>query len=128
MGFTDAEMQYLDAAMLGRIATTSTDGEPDVSPVGFRLSAAGITVGGFDITATRKYRNVKSTGMAAFVVDDLVSTDPWQPRGVKVVGSAVIERSATGAESIRIRPTTVWSWGINAGAKAHHGRTEKRSF
>ena len=127
MGYTDAEVRFLRSQRLGRIATVSGAGEPDVAPVGFELAGDEIAIGGMDISRTRKYLNVKATERAAFVVDELVSVEPWQPRGLKVVGQARIEGTEAGG-SIRIAPQTVWSWGINDDAERHHGMTEKRPF
>jgi len=48
-------------------------------------------------------------------VDDLQSTQPWRPRGIKIHGVAeVVERSGHfGPGSyLVITPTVTWSWGI----------------
>jgi pyridoxamine 5'-phosphate oxidase family protein len=127
MDFTDAERAYLTAQRLGRIATASSDGQADVAPVTFTFSGNDLLVGGLDITKTRKYRNVLATGNAAFVVDDLVTVDPWKPRGVKVHGEAVIETAGNGKPRIRITPTTVWSWGVNDNAEKVFASIEKRT-
>jgi pyridoxamine 5'-phosphate oxidase family protein len=125
MVFTPAEREYLLSQRLGRIATAAADATPDVAPVGFSLDGDAIRVGGIDITRTLKYRNVLATGKAAFVVDDLLSVDPWRPRGVKVLGPARVVEHQESA-TIVIEPTTVWSWGLNEGApKRFHG-VEKR--
>ena len=126
--FTDAELEYLAGQRLARIATASPQGEPEVSPVGFRVDTRGIETGGLDITKTVRYRNIRATGRASMVIDDLASVDPWTPRGVKVRGAAEIVTDADGRASIRISPDTVWSWGINEGAETHFaGRIEKRA-
>lgn len=126
--FTDAETAYLRAQPLGRIATTSAAGVPDVAPVTFELHDDGtIEISGRDNPKTLKYRNVVATGRAAFVVDDLASTDPWRPRGVKVRGTAVTADGADGRPVLRIAPDTVWSWGLNEGAETHFaGMIERR--
>ena len=126
MTFTDAERDFLGQSALGRIATTSADHVPDVAPVTYVLDGDELVVGGMDITKTRKYHNVLATGTAAFVVDELVSTKPWRPRGVKVTGTAGITGTGAGA-SIRISPRTVWSWGLNQGAETRFGPVEKRT-
>jgi pyridoxamine 5'-phosphate oxidase family protein len=112
MVFTDAERAYLESQRLGRIATTSKAHEPDVAPVGFSVDGDDIVVGGIDITNTRKYHNVRATGRASFVVDDLVSTDPWTPRLVKVTGRAEVEDEPGGRPVLRVHPETVWSFGL----------------
>jgi pyridoxamine 5'-phosphate oxidase family protein len=115
MIFTDAELEYLGSQRLARIATASAKGEPDVAPVGFRLEGDDVVVGGLDLTKTRKYYNVKATGRASLVVDDLASTDPWRPRLVKVTGSADLGTDDRGKPTIRIHPETVWSFGLEEG-------------
>ena len=74
-----------------------------------------------------KWRNVLASGRAAFVVDDLATTDPWAPRGVKLRGAASADTDPDGRHVIRLTPETVWSWGINADAPTHFaGRIERR--
>ncbi len=127
MTFTEDERRFLAGQRLGRIATVSRTGEPDVAPVGFRLVGEAVEVGGFDNTKTRKYHNVKATGRASFVVDDLTSVDPWRPRGVKVTGRAEIDLDDRGKPLLRVHPETVWSWGINEGAEKVFAVVEKRT-
>lgn len=125
--FTDAELEYLRGQPIGRLASASPDGDPEVSAVGFSADVDGIVTGGFDITKTLRYRNITRTGRAAMVIDDLETIDPWAPRGVKVQGRAEIVTDDAGKAAIRIHPETVWSWGINVGAETYFaGRIEKR--
>jgi pyridoxamine 5'-phosphate oxidase family protein len=118
------EIAYLRSQLLGRLATVGTDGDPHVVPVGFRYNPDLDTIdtGGHGIAQSKKYRDVARSGRAAFVVDDLVSTDPWTPRMLAVRGRA--EVLPTGGqeiqpffaqELIRITPTWIGSFGINAG-------------
>ena len=123
--FTDAELEFLAGQRIARIATASATGQPDVSPVGFAVDGDSITSGGLDNTKTIRHRHLLESPVAALVVDDLASIDPWRPRGVKVRGSAVIEQVGGGMQ-IRITPETIWSWGINEGAETHFGPIEKR--
>lgn len=123
--FTEAELEYLAGQRIARLATASGAGQPDVSPVGFAVDGDSITSGGMDITKTIRYRHLQENPVAALVVDDLASIDPWRPRGVKVRGSAVIEQ-IDGGMQIRITPVTIWSWGINQDAETHFGPIEKR--
>src|SRR5262245_34389743 len=81
--FSEKEIAYLHSQRLARIATVSSDGKPDVAPVGFTFKSGRFLVGGMDLKRTLKYTNAKATGHAAIVVDDLHSADP-QPRGIKV--------------------------------------------
>jgi pyridoxamine 5'-phosphate oxidase family protein len=114
--FTHRELDYLRGERrLGRVATVGEDGMPHVAPVGWSYNAEhdAIEVGGHGFERTKKYRDVKTTGRAAIVIDDLASTDPWRPRGVEVRGRAeALERPAR----IRIHPERVVSWGIESDA------------
>ena len=129
MPFTAPERTYLASQPLGRIATVSPGGAPDVAPVGFRVHGDEILVGGMDNEATIKYRNVVATGRAAFVVDDLASRDPWEPRGLKIRGKADVVDGPGGRPEIRITPKTVWSWGLNHDAETYFNDVvERRDF
>ena len=95
MSFTDAEITYLRSQPLGRLATVSDDGQPDVVPIGFDFDGTYLYVSGYgDHTKTKKFRNVlDGNAQVALVIDDLVSTDPWTPRFLRVYGTAdVVER------------------------------------
>ena len=123
--FTDAEREFLTSAQLGRIATASAKGLPDVSPVTFGLEGDAIVSGGFDITKTVRYGYLQKNPRAVIVIDDLASVDPWSPRGVKVRGSATLE-DAAGGKRIRIVPEVIWSWGINTDADKRFLGIERR--
>jgi pyridoxamine 5'-phosphate oxidase family protein len=110
--FTEQELVYLDAQPLMRFASASPKGRPDVATVVFSVDGDDIVTTGFDITKTIRYRNITNNPRATVVIDDLASTDPWAPRGIKVRGSVTIEADAAG-ERFRISPEVIWSWGIN---------------
>lgn len=121
MTFTDAEIRYLDTQLLGRLATAGADGRPHVVPVSFRYDqeAGTIDCGGFHVETTKKWRDVQANPWAAIVIDDLVSTEPWQARMLEVRGRAEPvpaggERlgSAFGGAFIRIYPERKNSFGI----------------
>ena len=117
--FSEKEISYLQSQRLARIATVSSDGEPDVAPIGFTFDHGRLLVGGLDLKRTLKYTNAKATGRAAIVVDDLPSVSPPQPRGIKVHGTARIvpaEAHLGSTEYIEITPQKYWSWGIEAPA------------
>ncbi len=113
MSFTGEEITYLQSQPLARLATVDAGGQPDVVPVGFEFDGTVFYVGGIDLTATRKYRNIHAgDAKVALVVDDLASTDPWAPRFVRVYGRAdIVEREGRiGAASyLRIIPEISWS-------------------
>ncbi len=121
--FTQAELEYLGSQRLGRLATAAPSGMLQNNPVGFRVDAAAgtIDIGGWNMAASQKFRNVRANGRVAFVVDDLVSVQPWTVRGLEIRGHA---EALTGAEPpqpfmsgeiIRIHPERIFSWGIEPG-------------
>jgi pyridoxamine 5'-phosphate oxidase family protein len=123
--FSAAELDYLGSQPLGRLATVGHDGMPHVVPVAFRYDpdADCIDIGGHDFAKRKKFRDVQRTGMAAFVVDDVLP--PWRPRGVEVRGQAVT--LDTGGKTvnqrfddpiIRITPSRIVSWGLEDGFQA----------
>ena len=121
--FTSEEIAYLHAQLLGRLATIGADGDPHVVPVGFRYNPDldTIDIGGHGIARSKKYRDIVRSGRAAFVVDDLVTTDPWTPRMLSVRGRAETLPSGGEAigpgfapEMIRIHPEWIGSFGIDA--------------
>jgi pyridoxamine 5'-phosphate oxidase family protein len=129
--FTEAELEYLQSQRLGRLATEAPDGTLQNSPVGFRVDAeAGvISIYGRDLANTRKFRNVAANGKVAFVVDDIVSVNPWTVRCFEVRGTA---ETLTGQdppdpylsqEVIRIHPRRIISWGMGPDAKEGSRRT-----
>ena len=115
MTFTAAELQYLATQPLGRLATIQPDGTLQVSPVGFHYNndLATIDIGGWNMAASRKYRNVAADGRVAFVVDDLPSVDPWRVRCLEIRGVAEAIQPDGGGAIIRIHPRRIISFGID---------------
>jgi pyridoxamine 5'-phosphate oxidase family protein len=112
--FSEAELEYLlGERRLGRVATVGADGTPHVVPVGWRYNGEhdSIDVAGREFERTKKFRDVKRSGRAAIVVDDLASTSPWRPRGVEVRGRA--EAIDEPRPLIRVHPDRIVSWGID---------------
>lgn len=109
--FTEAELRYLSERRLGRIATVGEDGTPHVAPVGWSYDPEqdAVEVGGRNFDRSKKYHDVARSGRAAIVIDDLVSVDPWQPRGLEIRGTAEV---LDDPPRIRIRPRRVVSWGL----------------
>jgi pyridoxamine 5'-phosphate oxidase family protein len=114
--FSEKESAYLKSQRLGRIATASREGlQPDVAPVGFDFDGTYFYVSGFDLKKTLKYKNVLVNPKVAFVVDDIVSVQPWKVRGIKVHGDADLaarDGYAGQGTYIRIEPKRKWSWGV----------------
>jgi pyridoxamine 5'-phosphate oxidase family protein len=114
MSFTQDELGYLATQRLGRLATVQPDGTLQVNPVGFRYNAEldVIDIGGYNMAASRKYRNVADNGKVAFVVDDIASVDPWRVRCLEIrgVGEAI---DADDGAIIRVHPRRILSFGMD---------------
>jgi pyridoxamine 5'-phosphate oxidase family protein len=115
MTFTQAEIDYLATQRLGRLATAQPGGTLQVSPVGFHCDPelGVIDIAGYNMAASRKYRNVAANGQVAFVVDDVVSVDPWRVRCLEIrgMGEAIDAAGSSGA-IIRIHPRRIISFGL----------------
>ena len=110
--FTVAELEYLTSQPLMRFASASLNGRPDVAPVVFEIDGDDVLTAGFDITHTVRYKNIQSNPRVSVVVDDLASVNPWSPRGIKIIGTAVIE-DVDGSPRFRISPEVIISWALN---------------
>jgi pyridoxamine 5'-phosphate oxidase family protein len=134
MALTSAEIEYLKSQQLGRLATLSPDGSPQVKPVGFRYNAdlGTIDIVGFSMSASQKFRNVSRDGRAAFVVDDIMSTQPWRVRFLEIRGTAeavALTEGPNDASVIRIHPTRVLSFGVEEPpGEPHQTRLAARSL
>lgn len=109
--FTDDELDYLTAERrLGRIATVGSDGMPHVVPSGIAYNAEHDTIdlGGIRLEQTKKYRDIRRTGKAAVVIDDVLP--PFRPRGVEVRARAELIEGPDAI--IRLHPLRIISWGL----------------
>ncbi|CAN5608253.1 PPOX class F420-dependent oxidoreductase [soil metagenome] len=132
MSFKPHEVEYLKAADLGRLATTAPDGTLQNSPVGFSYNEqlGTIDIVGYHMSKSRKFRNIHSHNTVSFVVDDIVSRDPWRVRCLEIRGTAEqaevadAERGTSDEKSgspapefdtaiIRITPRRIISFGID---------------
>ncbi|HEV3356247.1 MAG TPA: PPOX class F420-dependent oxidoreductase [Pseudonocardiaceae bacterium] len=113
MSFTQDELDYLAEQHLGRLATQQQDGTLQVNPVGFSYNKelGTIDIGGFNMTRSRKYRNVAANGRAAFVVDDIVSVNPWRVRCLEIRGTAEVVEDPD--PLIRLTPNHLISFGLD---------------
>jgi pyridoxamine 5'-phosphate oxidase family protein len=112
---------YLATQRLGRLATVDRAGAPQNNPVGFRYNSdlGTIDIGGRNMGASRKFRNLAANPRVAFVVDDLASVQPWRPRMVEIRGHAEGLRDQEygpgfSGEIIRVYPDRVISFGLDA--------------
>ena len=109
--FSERESKYLKEQRLGRIATVSPDIQPHVVPVAFEFDGSHFYFGGWNLEKSLKFRNIRQNNKVAFVVDNLVSVDPWRVSGVETKGIAEITKR-NGHESVKITPLKKSSWGI----------------
>lgn len=121
MIFTKAELDYLAAQHIGRLATVSPDGQVQNNPTNFFVDdgTGTIVIGGHALGTSKKFRNVQQGSTVAFVVDDLATIDPWAPRGIEIRGTAVALTDHEpplpyfSREIIRISPSKIISWNLD---------------
>ena len=92
------------------------EGGADIAGVRERVKKIGDIAPAFEAVASlavdRPARLLARQPRVSVVVDDLASIDPWSPRGIKVIGTAVIEDGG-GSVRFRITPEVIISWAIN---------------
>lgn len=124
MTFKPHEIEFMRGAELGRLATTQRNGTLQASPVGFTYNdeLGTIDISGYRMSHSQKFRNVAANPIVAFVVDDIVSRDPWRVRCLEIRGTAEQADAgpATGAAGdeldaaiIRITPRKIIGFGID---------------
>jgi pyridoxamine 5'-phosphate oxidase family protein len=124
MTFKPHEIEFMQKAELGRLATIQSNGTPQNSPVGFTYNDAlgTIDIPGYQMSKSQKYRNLAHNDKVAFVVDDITSRDPWRVRCLEIRGTAEQAEvpAASGAAGdqldtaiIRITPRRIISFGID---------------
>jgi pyridoxamine 5'-phosphate oxidase family protein len=120
MSFSEEEVAYLRSQRLARLATVAPGGQPDVVPVGFEFDGTHVYVGGLNPARTRKFRNVQAGNTrVALVIDDLVSTNPWSPRYLRIYGTAaLVERRGQFGPGPYMEITPAISWSFNLGGRS----------
>jgi PPOX class F420-dependent enzyme/OxyR family protein len=122
VSFTAKEVDYLRSQRLGRLATVNDRGDPHNVPVVFTLNTdlGTVDITGRGMDRSRKFRDVQRQPAVSFVVDDVPSTDPWVARGVEIRGKAeaIAAGGDGGTPTIRITPTRIVAWGVDAGWQA----------
>jgi pyridoxamine 5'-phosphate oxidase family protein len=121
MIFTEGELSYIATQRLGRLATIQPSGDPQVSPVScyYNPGTGTIDIGGHNMAASRKYRNVQHNPRAAVVIDDMTPGSPPRIRCLEIRGraQAIPSPGSTAARVrgaiIRIHPQRIISWGID---------------
>ena len=109
---------------MARVATASSKGVPEVSPVGFEFDGRYFWIGSHSqdiFPKTRRYKNITAGNpRVSIVIDDLESINPWKPRGIKIKGKAeVMDHKGIFGDGkyIRITPKVSTSWGIEPANK-----------
>lgn len=137
MTFTNEEIEYLATQDLGRLATSQPGGALQNSPVGFTCNTelGTIDIGGYNMAASQKFKNLAANPTVAFVVDDIVSRSPWRVRCLEIRGTADQVDEGTDRDMsgpiIRIRPTRIISFGLAEGdleLEPHQITPSKRSL
>jgi len=124
MTFKPYEIEFMRGTALGRLATVQPNGTLQNSPVGFTYNETlgTIDIFGFHMSKSQKYRNVAANPTVAFVVDDIVSTDPWRVRCLEIRGTAEhAEAPQSQGEAgdeldtaiMRVTPRRIISFGID---------------
>ena len=126
---TDSELAFIKEQRIGRLATASPTGAPDVAPALaiYRRSLGVFLLGGQGLERTRRYQNARRNPQASLVFDAL-SWEPYELRGVKVAGSISIHVAdeeinlgAMGMPLLVVRPERKWSWGLEEKAFGDDG-------
>ncbi|MFC4589337.1 PPOX class F420-dependent oxidoreductase [Sphaerisporangium corydalis] len=128
--FTEGEIAYISAQRLGRLATIGPDDGPQVNPVScyYNPVTNTIDIGGHNMAASRKYRNVRARPRAAVVVDDMSGgMDSIRCLEIRGTAEAIDTPSDSAARTsgpiIRIYPRRVIGWGIDPPHQARGARS-----
>lgn len=124
MIFTETENAYPVDSALGRLATIGPNG-PQNHPVTYRVNAdtGTIDIGGPNLSASQKYRNVRADPRASLVVDDN-APEPVGPggqcgRGLEIRGRDEISHRdkplmrGFSNEVLRIHPRRIIAWNLD---------------
>jgi pyridoxamine 5'-phosphate oxidase family protein len=133
--FTEGELAYIAAQRLGRLATVQPSGDPQVNPVScyYNPATGTIDIGGRNLAASRKYRNVQRNPRAAVVIDDMAPGHPPRIRCLEIRGQAEAlpdpdsTAALVGGPIIRISPLRIISWGIDTSPAALGSRDVAQS-
>lgn len=127
--FDADEESFLRSQGVARLATVSPVGQCDADVVEFALVEGAFLIGGHNLSASRRYRNIAAGGdKVSLIVDEPGGADQRAGRGIKVYGIAAIESRdgpAGRGEYIVIRPQTSWIWGIGTAEPGGKPRRKK---
>jgi len=126
---TDAELTFIKEQRIGRLATASPSGAPDVAPclAIYRRSLGVFLMGGQGLERTLRYNNARRNPQASLVFD-AIRWDPYELQGVKIGGSIEvhvaddeINLGMTGIPLLVLRPQRKWTWGLEEKAFGDDG-------
>lgn len=126
MSFTPYELAYIESQRLARVATASSDGQPDVVPVTFQFDGTHFWIGGYNPTSTRRTRNIQAGNeKVALVIDDLAPGGGWRPRYLRVYGTVELVEKPVGSGTLVMKITPATSWSMNLDAEWSAGTQAK---
>lgn len=117
---SDLEVAFIKEQRIGRLATASPSGAPDVAPALaiYRRSLGVFVLGGQGLERTRRYNNARRNPQASLVFDAL-TWEPYEPRGLKVAGTIAvhvaddeINLGRAGVPLLMLHPESKWTWGL----------------
>lgn len=134
MTFTERERRYLDERELGRLATVGPSGAPQNHPVTFFVHDSTVDIGGPELAASQKFRNIEADPRVSLVVDDN-APEPVGPggqrgRGVEIRGTVeILELPEPLLEGfsrhvLRIHPRRILAWNVDGPGR--NSRTVQR--
>jgi pyridoxamine 5'-phosphate oxidase family protein len=139
MIFKPHEIDFLKRSLLGRLATSQPDGTLQNNPVAFTYNddLETIDIAGYGMSKSQKYRNILHHNKVSFVVDDIVSIDPWRIRCLEIRGTAEqVRKPPQPGRSIgelddviiRVTPGRIISFGIDdVDTEAHQLKMDSRT-
>ena len=114
VSFTDEEAEFIGQSKLARLATSSVRNQPHVVPVAFEFDGQHFYFSGWNLQQSLKFKNIQGNGKVALVIDDLVTSRPWRPRGVEIRGRAEVQENDSGLY-VKVTPERKISWGLVKG-------------
>jgi pyridoxamine 5'-phosphate oxidase family protein len=109
--FTEDEVKFVTQSRLARVATASREGQPHVVPVAYEFDGTAFYFSGWNLRKSLKFKNLMENEKVALVIDDLLTVDPWRPRGLEVRGKAKL-CDEEGRAYVKITPLVKRSWGF----------------
>jgi pyridoxamine 5'-phosphate oxidase family protein len=131
MTFTELEHRYLSELALGRLATIGPAGSPQNHPVTYRVNAATgtIDIGGPQLSASQKFRNIQADPRVSLVIDDTAPVDVGpggqRGRGLEIRGTVEVLEvdqpliDGFSTDVLRIHPRRIVAWNLDGPGTNH---------